>query len=244
MAIDGLEKLLDCYSDHRGVITVQPYHRIKRLYENFSAYFNLILMAAMNTFTPLGRRLRPIGAFGPCLLCERGHYFKIGGHSSAKSKILEDLEIGKKFIKNNIPVYCYGGRGTIDFRMYPNGIGDIVNGFSRGFTSGARSTSIINLILVILWIAASFYPITMIIENALAFNMTGLITGIIFYFIYALQLFWMLRRIGNFSPIVAVFFPVFMIFFVLIFFWSIILNLFRINIKWKGRNVNHKRKKE
>ncbi len=239
---NGLEKLLLRYLKHEGVISVQPFHKIKKLYENFASYFNLVLMGSMNSFTPLQQRLKPIGAFGPCLLCERENYFKIEGHVSAKEKILEDLTLGKKFINAGVPVYCFGGKGTINFRMYPDGLKSLVNGFAKGFTIGARSTSILNLILVILWIAGAFYPITMIIEGIVRLDLISLSVGLGFYLAYALQVFWMLRRIGNFSPIVPVFFPVFLIFFIVIFFWSIILTVFKLNVRWKDRNVNSKRK--
>ena len=239
---NGLEKLLLSYLKYKGVISVQPFHKIKKLYENFASYFNLVLMGSMNTFTPLQRGLKPIGAFGPCLLCEREAYFKIEGHSSAKEKILEDLTIGKRFINAGVPVYCFGGRGSINFRMYPDGIRSLVDGFAKGFTIGARATSVLNLILVILWIAGAFYPLTMIIEGLVGFNLITLSVGLAFYLAYALQVFWMLRRIGNFSPIVPVFFPVFMIFFIVIFFWSIILTVFKLNVRWKDREVNSKRK--
>ena len=238
----GLENLLLCYLRHNGVITVQPYHRVKNLYENFATYFNLVLMGSMNAFTPLQRRAKPIGAFGPCLLCDRKSYFSIDGHGSAKSKVLEDLEMGKKFIKNRISVFCFGGKGTIDFRMYPYGIKSVVNGFSRGFSSGAKSTSILNLILIVLWISVSFYPLTLFFESAFNFNLIAFITGVVFYIAYAMQLNWMLRRIGNFSPVVPLFFPVFVMFFIIIFLWSIIANIFKINIKWKDRTINHRKK--
>jgi len=239
---DGLENLLLCYLKYKGVITVQPYHKIKKFYENFAAYFNLVLMGSMNVFTPLQRVSKPIGAFGPCLLCDRNSYFSIDGHGSAKSKVLEDLEIGKKFIKNNTNVFCFGGKGTIDFRMYPDGIKSVVNGFSRGFSSGAKSTSILNLILIVLWISVSFYPLTLFFGSAFSFNLIEFITGVVFYIAYALQLTWMLRRIGNFSPLVPLFFPLFVNFFIIIFLWSIIASIFKINIKWKERTINHRTK--
>ena len=239
---NGLRKILLSYLKDKGVISIQPFHKIKQFYENFASYFNLVLMGSMNSFTPLQRRLKPIGAFGPCLLCKREAYFKIEGHSSAKEKILEDLTLGKRFINAGVPVYCFGGRGTINFRMYPDGLKSLVNGFAKGFTIGAKSTSILNLILVILWIAGAFYPITMIIEGLIGFELITLSVGLGFYVAYALQIFWMLRRIGNFSPIVPVFFPVFLVFFIVIFFWSIILTVFKLNVKWKDRDVNSKKK--
>ena len=239
---DGLEKLLLNYIKSQGVITVQPYHKIKKFYENFASYFNLILMGSMNVFTPLQRKLKPIGAFGPCLVCERKTYFKIDGHSSARGEIVEDLEIGKKFTKLKIPVFCFGGKGAINFRMYPDGIKSLINGFAKSFTIGARSSSILNLIMVILWIAGAFHPITLIIENIINLNIIELSVGLTFYFLYAVQLFWMIIRIGNFSLLVPICFPVFVLFFIVIFFWSVILTIFKLNNKWKDRNVNRKRK--
>lgn len=235
---NGIEKILGCYSKYgRGVISVQPFHKIKELYENFSAYFNIIIMGAINVFTPFQFRFKPIGAFGPCMLCEKKDYFKIGGHAIAKAEILEDLEIGKKFLKSNIPLYCFGGKGTISFRMYPNGLKDIIHGFSRGFTMGAKSTAIINLLIIIAWIAGAFFPVTLIFQNIIQTNIIELTTGLIFYAAYAAQLYWMLWRIGSFNIITAIFFPVFLIFFIIIFFWSLILNLFKLKISWKGRSV-------
>ncbi len=241
----GLEKLLSCYLKYNGVISVEPYHKIKKFYENFAAYFNIILMGSMNVFTPLQFRLKPIGAFGPCLLCDRKTYFFIDGHNCIKDKIMEDLELGKILLSKGIYVYCFGGKGTISFRMYPYGIGSIVKGFSRGFAIGAKSTSIISFIMEILWIAGSFFPLTVLIQNIISFNLAGISTGILFYIAYAAQILWMARRIGNFNPLVAIFFPVFLIFFIAVFFWSIVQNVFRLNVRWKGRivNLNNNRKK-
>ncbi|MBN1298485.1 MAG: glycosyltransferase family 2 protein, partial [Actinobacteria bacterium] len=236
---DGLEKLLFCYLHYNGVISVQPYHRIKKLYENFASFFNLVLMGSMNVFTPRQFKVKPIGAFGPCLLCDRKSYLEIGGHESAKGEVLEDLEIGKKFIKHGNDVYCFGGKGTIDFRMYPDGVLSLVNGFAKGFIIGAKSTSIVNLFLVIFWIAGSFYPVTLLIGLIFDYSLIDLLIGISFYIAYVVQTRWMLSRIGSFSIITSLFFPVFIIFFILIFFWSLIAAIFKINIKWKDRHVSN-----
>ena len=106
------------------------------------------------------------------------------GHSGVKDKIMEDLELGKVLLSKGIYVYCFGGKGTISFRMYPYGIGSIIKGFSRGFAIGARSTSIITFIMEILWIAGSFFPLTLIVQNIISYNLEGLLTGILFYIAY------------------------------------------------------------
>ena len=234
----GLAKIILCYLNYRGIITVQPYHKIKKFYENFSSFFNLIMMSSMNVFTPFGFKLKPIGAFGPCLLCKKNDYFSIDGHASVKKNILEDLEIGKKFMSQNMDVFCFGGKGSISFRMYPDGIKSLVNGFVKGFSTGASSTKLLNLVLIILWISGSFFPFTMLIQGILNFDMASFAAAT-FYFAYAAQMLWMVRKIGNFSIFVGLLFPVFIIFFILVFFWSSIKTIFAIETQWKGRSVNN-----
>jgi 4,4'-diaponeurosporenoate glycosyltransferase len=159
LKINGIENILSCLKKNNGVISIQPYHRIKKIYENLSLFFNIILIAGMGLFTPFQNRINPIGAFGPCLICKREDYYKIDGHEGIKGKVMEDIAIGNRFIRAKIPVLCLGGKGTIDFRMYPGGFMDMVKGWSRSFGSGAKSTSIPILIMVIAWIVGSIFPL-------------------------------------------------------------------------------------
>ena len=52
---NGIENIISCLKKYKGVITLQPYHRIKKLYENLSLFFNIILIAGMGVFTPFQR---------------------------------------------------------------------------------------------------------------------------------------------------------------------------------------------
>jgi len=132
MSLPGaIKKITSCLADFKGAVSIQPYHRIKKFYENFSLFFNIILMAGIGVFTPLQSRVRPIGAFGPCLACSRSDYFKIHGHRDIKGEVLEDIEIGKKFINEGIALSCYGRKGTINFRMYPGGLKELIKGWSK-----------------------------------------------------------------------------------------------------------------
>lgn len=233
----GLEKILACRQKYGGVLSIQPYHAIKRFYENFAIYFNLVLMSSMGVFTPLQKKIKPIGAFGPCLLIERETYYKLGGHKHTRDRVLEDLALGQKIVKAGIPLTCLGGKGTISFRMYPQGLKELVNGFAKGFSTGAKATSIINIILVVLWISAAFFPATAISEAASSQNIWILAAGIGFYLAYGAQTIWMARKIGNFHIIAGILYPVFLVFFIAIFMWSIIMMILGKKISWKNRKV-------
>ncbi|MGM0367535.1 MAG: glycosyltransferase [Actinomycetota bacterium] len=234
---NGIENIIFCIEKKTGVVSLQPYHRIKKLYENLSLFFNIILVAGMGAFTPFQSRVKPIGAFGPCLICKREDYYKIDGHKSIKGKVMEDIEIGKKFIETKIPVFCVGGKGTIDFRMYPGGFKEMVKGWSKGFTTGAKSTSIPILIMVIVWIVGAIFPLNLFADGLSAFNLNIVLTGLAFYVAFIAQIYWMSYRIGNFSIWALIFYPVPLAFFVSVFFYSLILTIFRKRVTWKDREI-------
>jgi 4,4'-diaponeurosporenoate glycosyltransferase len=234
---DGIERITACLNENKGVVSIQPYHKIRKLYENLSLFFNIILIAGMGTFTPLQKKVRPIGAFGPCLICSRKDYFDIGGHESIKGKIMEDIEIGRKFVRSGIPLNCAGGKNTIDFRMYPGGIKELVSGWSKSFSSGAKSTSIPVLILIIAWIFGAIFPINALINGLAPAGVFSLVVAGIFYTAFVLQIYWMSYRIGSFSPIALIFYPLPMIFFIIIFIYSLMLTLFKRKVTWKERKI-------
>jgi 4,4'-diaponeurosporenoate glycosyltransferase len=51
---NGLEKIVRTYVENDGVLSIQPYHKMRNLYEQLSAFFNIIAMAGMGAFTVLG----------------------------------------------------------------------------------------------------------------------------------------------------------------------------------------------
>jgi len=234
---NGIENILSCLKRYQGVISLQPYHKIKKIYENLSLFFNIISLAGMGVFTPFQTRINPIGAFGPCLICKREDYFKIDGHKSIKGKVMEDIEIGKRFIEAKIPVVCLGGKGTIDFRMYPGGFVEMIRGWSKSFGNGAKSTSIPILIMVIAWIVGSIFPLNLLADGLSPFIPNIIIIAAVFYLAFIAQIYWMSYRIGNFSIWASVFYPIPLAFFVTVFFYSLILTIFRKKVTWKDREI-------
>ena len=234
---NGIDSILSCFKKYKGVISIQPYHRIKKIYENLSLFFNIILIAGMGAFTPFQTRINPIGAFGPCLICKREDYYKIDGHESIKGKVMEDIAIGNKFIKAKIPVLCFGGKSTIDFRMYPGGFMDMVKGWSRSFGTGAKSTSIPILIMVIAWIVGAIFPLNLFADCVSPFVINIFLTAIAFYIAFIAQIYWMSYRIGNFSFWASVIYPIPLTFFIIVFFYSLILMIFKKRVTWKDREI-------
>ena len=57
------------------------------------------------------------------------------------------------------------------------------------------------------------------------------------YFGHVSQTYWMLHRLGNFKLYTALLFPVPLVFFAAVFFYSVVIVLFRRRVKWKGRSI-------
>jgi len=124
----GLERILA--HNNPGALSVGPYHAVRLPYEHLSVFFNLIMTAA----TVPGR------LFGQMLLVSRANYQRVGGHEAVKGRILENFHLSERFREEGIPLHSLTGKGMLAFRMYPNGLSELVEGWIKGFASGAGQT--------------------------------------------------------------------------------------------------------
>jgi 4,4'-diaponeurosporenoate glycosyltransferase len=237
----GLAKILSSYYREGGVLSVWPYHRMKRLYERLSALFNIIIMASMGSFTILGKKVRSLGAFGPCVVCSKTDYFTVGGHESVKGAILEDVALGQCFVRRGFELRNYGGKGAIAFRMYPAGIDSLVTGFTKGMASGAETTDPKLLIPMICWVAGGFVVFCWLLILLLTANLQGAAPWTILNVLYILQIYWILYRMGNYGIYTALLYPIPFVFFAVVFVVSLLRTFFFREVSWKGRNIDIER---
>ncbi|WP_040286324.1 glycosyltransferase [Sporosarcina koreensis] len=236
----GLSDLLGSYAEKgaSGILSVQPYHTVRHLYESLSAVFNIIVVAGMNLFTAWPERFRTAGSFGPCILCSRDDYFQAGGHEKIEGAIMDDLALGEAFLEEGLPVACIGGKGTISFRMYPEGFKSMVDGWCKSFAIGSQSTHPFVMALVILWIAGSFISAGELLSAAFTGGGVRLLLSGLLYAAFALQTALFARRVGNFHWLFFVFYPILFLFFAAVFLYS----LFRVHIlksvEWRGRKID------
>ncbi|NMC26794.1 MAG: glycosyltransferase [Syntrophomonadaceae bacterium] len=221
----------------RGSLSVQPYHTVVRFYESLSAVFNIIVMAGMNVFTPWGTRVPSAGLFGPCMLCRRDDYFRVGGHEAIRGDVMEDLSLGQAFRKGGLPVHCLGGREVISFRMYPDGLAQLIEGWTKNFGTAASSTHPLIFAMIIAWISGGFSTLTLLLYGIRDSSLLWISAGILAYMFYALQLLWLARKVGNFHPMLFTVFPVLLGFFTLIFLKSFYQTKVLRTVSWRGRQV-------
>jgi 4,4'-diaponeurosporenoate glycosyltransferase len=214
---EGLTRALSAYPG--GAFSIGPYHAVQKPYEDLSLFFNLNMVAGTV----------PNGLFGQMLLVDRESYRRIRGHETVRGRILENFWLAGQFRAAGIPVQSVAGRRVLSFRMYPHGLGELIQGWTKGFASGAGQTPRGTLLIIIGWmIGLMFAPLG------------GLVSGDWLrwggaYLLCAAQVAWFSRQAGAFRWFTAVLYPVPLIFFFVVFAWSTLRS--GRQVQWKGREI-------
>ena len=96
--------------------------------------------------------------------------------------------------------------------------------------------------MIVAWISGSIGTTRSLIEAIAATDNVQMAIWGSLYLLYAAQIYWMLVRIGNFKFYTALFYPIPLTFFVLVFTYSFVRIFLRRSVKWKGREIDLKRK--
>jgi len=240
---DALTGLLALHEERGGLVSVQPFHRVVRPYEQLSSYFNLMSLLASGAFARTPSR-RPM-AFGPCLLTSRTDYDAAGGHAAVRGEVLDDVRLAAAYDRAGLPVRCAVGGRSIRMRSYPGGLRQLADGWTKNFASGASAAAPGPAIAAALWISAH-HAVAVGALLALVSATTGWganlahgdpVVWALAWLGVAGHLWSMLRRIGSFGWWTWVLFPVCLVAFDLIFARSAIHTLLRRSVVWRGRDV-------
>ena len=244
----GLDRLVAGHVACGGLYSVQPWHLVPRPHERLAALFNVVAMMGTGAFTPAATHRRssrpapspaetprrcvrrdPVGAFGPCLLTTAADYRAAGGHAAVRGWVLDDLALAERYRARGLAVTVRGGRGVISFRMYPAGLGQLVEGFTKNFAAAARRVRPMTVVLVVAWLVALSTPLALAPEAPLL--------AAALYCAAAVQLHVHLRRLGSFGAVTAAVYVVPLACFVAVFARSVAVTALRRRVRWKGRDV-------
>lgn len=221
-----------------GVLSIQPYHYMEKPYEQCSLYFNLVAMLGLD----LGRWRNPfstkLGFFGPCVLMDRETYLRTGGHALVRDSILEDMALGQALVKRSIPLVAIPHNDRLSFRMYAEGFKKLFNGWSKNMGVAAQRSSLWTILIISSIISLSFFIPGQLLISILGGRVLFTIVYGAAYFVFAVLLFLSARRIGAFSVISCLLFPLLASFFVLVLLRSLFMQLFHMPIDWRGRKVH------
>jgi len=214
----GLALILSAYTG--GAFSAGPYHAVQKPYEELSLFFNFNM-----SFGTV-----PSGLFGQMLLVARGSYQRVGGHAAVRGRILENFWLAGQFRAAAIATRSVTGRGVLTFRMYPNGLRELIEGWTKGFASGAGQTPRGALFLLVAWMTGLMLaPLGSLAAGN--WHWWGAV-----YLLCAAQVAWFSRQIGAFRWYTALLYPVPLVFFFAIFAWSAARSGQRVT--WKGREIH------
>jgi 4,4'-diaponeurosporenoate glycosyltransferase len=249
LADDALGGLLELHARHGGLVSVQPFHKVVRPYEQLSSYFNVVALLASAAFA---RRppTQPM-AFGPCLLTSRADYERAGGHAAVRGDILDDVQLAAAYHRAGLPVRCAVGGQSIHMRSYPGGFQQLADGWTKNFASGASAAAPGPALGAGLWVSAHH---AVAVGASLA--VLGVLTGReaplaygdaalwgVAWVAVAWQLRSILRRIGSFRWWTWLLFPAPLLIFDIIFARSAAHTVVRRSVRWRGRQVDFSRRR-
>lgn len=236
----SLVKMLAGFSKQecKGILSIQPYHRIVKPYENLSVLFNIIVLTGMNVFTVWKERFRTAGSFGPCILCDKESYISTGGHEATEESIMDDFALSDLFLERDLAVTNYVGRGIINMRMYEEGRKHLIEGWTKNMATASQSTHRFVMFLIQIWI---FGALMAAVAPILAFLTESNVTfawSVAIYLFYGAHVYFLGRRAGNFRIIVLFLYPFFVLFFTAVFLYSSFRTHVLHSVMWKGRKIN------
>lgn len=217
-----------------GALSVQPYHAMKKPYEQLALFFNLAAVANTGIALPVPRTK---GMFGPLIMINKDKYFELGGHTSVKDCVVEDYALGMHYKKMGFPYTLFIGDQNIAFRMYPSGLKGQFEGFTKNISKGILSSGILTAVLTFLFITACAAIPFQWIRGVILENVPLIIFNSSLYAAVSVMIGVYGKKLGNFSFFGAFLYPVHLVWFMVVILYSFIRKFIFKKVKWKGRNI-------
>ncbi|WP_276939653.1 glycosyltransferase family 2 protein [Ferrimicrobium acidiphilum] len=236
VAEDALAKLVGLARSHPDdLVSVQPFHRMFRWYEQFAFYPNLVSLIASGAFSALGPGSSR-ATFGPVLCCQVVRYQEVGGHVAILESVLDDQALGERFWRWGGRTILLAGRGWIEFRMYPAGFASLFEGFRKNVARGALMVRGAGAGVAILMVAAQLSALVVIATSA----SKVLLLAVAVLAVTCASNTLVARRIGTFwwSSVVL------QLLYLPVFVWIVAtsgFDLVRGQTKWRGQSMRTRR---
>jgi len=231
----AIESLASIYQNNKNPISIQPYHEMKKQYEYFSLFFNLIEICA--TGMCLLRKKNTYGFYGPVFMVSKELFDEHGGYDVVRNHVIEDFSLGNYYSKIGIKINLLGGGDEIRFRMYPRAFFGLFEGWSKNFSTGSLSTKPWILAMIFFWIAC-FTAIPIEVVRAVSggrFIPILIISAI--YLFNSLSIYRIAKNVGNFPVYTCILYPIYLIVFHVTFIYSFLGTYIFKSTTWKGRKL-------
>ena len=236
----AMTRLLCAHAAHGGLVSVQPFHTVRDAYEELSAGCNIVSMMGSGAFAAWRSRVRP-AAFGPCLMTSADDYARAGGHASVRGDVVEDISLARRYAECGLSARVFMGGDAVSFRMYPRGLRQLVEGWTKNLATGSRSAQPIAVVAAASWLTACLAigvnGIAALIRIRVLSPADALVAALA-WLLVACHTRWMLGRIGGFRALTALVHPVPLWAFVALFGRSTWHTTVHRSVRWKGRPID------
>jgi 4,4'-diaponeurosporenoate glycosyltransferase len=207
-------------------LSILPFHRTQCWYEELSLFFNILVAMGAGGFG----KLDAPHLFGQAMLIRPELYASSGGHQQVKREILENLRLSAHVLAAGGRTCALAGHGTLEMRMFPDGLPQLRESWQKAFAAGAGATSPLVLGLSIYWLAAAMLTASLLLAAHLP-------AVAILYLLNAAQIAWYARQLGAYRWITALLYPVPLLF----YFATFAQSAWRLQrgrpVTWRGRRL-------
>lgn len=235
----ALHRLISSYIKEQSVVSVQPYHKTQKFYEQFSLFFNFVQIAGNGSALP---KPKNIGLFGPVIMISQQDYQAIGGHKSVKNCVVEDMALAQRLIDKKLDYRVLIGDEDISFRMYGNGFKSLLQGWTKNLATGAAKTPFGIGVLVFFFISSLTSVPLQLIRFSILGNLSWIIVYSVLYIIWIVVLLQLIKKVGKFKIWTVLIYPMLLLVFLSVFIVSLIKKIFKLKVTWKGRAIDTEEK--
>jgi 4,4'-diaponeurosporenoate glycosyltransferase len=184
----------------------------------------------------LGNRVTQ-GFFGPVLLIEKRIFSKFGGYERVKNRVIEDFDLGKYLGRQGVNIELFLGDKDIRFRMYSKSIKEVIEGWSKNFASGSFAMNRWLFIAIIWWIGYLLLIPILLVRGIILSDSQNIIILSGLYVFTVLLIYRAARSVGSYPFSICLVYPIYLLAFQFIYFYSIIGTYLLKTTTWKGRKL-------
>jgi 4,4'-diaponeurosporenoate glycosyltransferase len=216
-----------------GIVSVQPFHTTPKPYEKLSLFPGIVALLGTGAGWP---SRQPTGMFGPVLATTERAYQAVGGHASVLGEVAEDLALGIRYREQGLPVTIRLGADRMRFRMYPAGVRQLAEGWTKNMAVGAGAVPLHRSLGVALWITAATSA-ALCLPAVPGNGSVSVGVGLALYAAFVAQILWIGRITGTFGLLTALLYPVPLVAFMALFLRSTWRLRVRRSVHWRGRSI-------
>jgi 4,4'-diaponeurosporenoate glycosyltransferase len=199
-----------------GLLSIQPYRRMRRIRERLVAFVDLVTAMAVGGMDASRAGGRVTGAFAACTVCNRADYVAVAGNVELRS-IPGYPALARRFAGAGRTVHTRLGWGAIELHPQSEPGRARVGARAENLLAGLRTTPVARAAAIALWGVALA---TAAVELGLAPD--GRVFGAVLYAACVVQLAVFLRRIGNYGWVTGVLYPLSLLAFVGALLWALL----------------------